>query len=84
MFHFSSVPFINCPCLLQECTFEPGCKFGNLSCRYLDHMGPNIDKVFYPDTESAKNAVERGDAWGVLYFTENFTDALIARITLGE
>lgn len=47
-------------------------------------MGPNIDKVFYPDTESAKNAVERGDAWGVLYFTENFTDALIARITLGE
>lgn len=28
-------------------------------------------------------AVERGDAWGVLYFTENFTDALVARISLG-
>lgn len=33
---------------------------------------------------AAKNAVKRGDAWGALYFTENFTDALVARLALGK
>jgi hypothetical protein len=28
--------------------------------------------------------VRRGEAWGVLYFTENFTDALVARMALGK
>lgn len=85
MFHFSSVPLLKCLFYdSQECFYEPGCKFGNLSCRYLDHLGGNIDKEYYPDPDAAKRAVERGDAWGVLYFTENFTDALIARITLGK
>lgn len=64
--------------------YERGCKFGNLSCRYLDHLNDSIVKEFYPDTDSAKAAVQRGEAWGVLYFTENFTDALIARISLGR
>lgn len=25
-----------------------------------------------------------GNAWGTLYFTENFTDALVARMALGR
>lgn len=25
-----------------------------------------------------------GEAWGALYFTENFTDALVARMALGQ
>lgn len=29
-------------------------------------------------------AVRRGEAWGTLYFTENFTDALVARMALGK
>lgn len=29
-------------------------------------------------------AVRRGHAWGALYFTENFTDALVARMALGK
>lgn len=29
-------------------------------------------------------AVRRGNAWGALYFTENFTDALVARMALGK
>lgn len=29
-------------------------------------------------------AVRRGEAWGTLYFTENFTDALVARMALGR
>nr|CAD7197218.1 unnamed protein product [Timema douglasi] len=39
---------------------------------------------FYPTQESANEAVRRGKAWGALYFTENFTDALVARIHLQE
>lgn len=32
----------------------------------------------------AIDAVKVGDAWGALYFTENFTDALVARMALGR
>lgn len=34
--------------------------------------------------ESAIQAVKVGDAWGALYFTDNFTDALVARMVLGR
>lgn len=40
--------------------------------------------MYYPDPESALEAVRVGDAWGALYFTENFTDALVARMVLGR
>lgn len=30
------------------------------------------------------DAVRTGNAWGALYFTENFTDALVARMVLGR
>jgi hypothetical protein len=30
------------------------------------------------------DAVRRGKAWGTLYFTENFTDTLVARMLLGK
>jgi len=39
---------------------------------------------YYRDPESAMDAVRKGDAWGTLYFTENFTDALVARMALGR
>lgn len=29
-------------------------------------------------------AVRKGEVWGTLYFTENFTDALVARMALGK
>ena len=38
----------------------------------------------YDTPDSALNAVRKGEAWGVLYFTENFTDALVARMALGK
>lgn len=67
-----------------NCGFDEGCTFSNLSCRYLSHLNNSIIQDYYPDVASAKHAVEIGDAWGALYFTENFTDALIARIALGR
>lgn len=41
-------------------------------------------KEYYPDPESAIEAVRIGHAWGAIYFTENFTDALVARMALGK
>lgn len=66
------------------CVYEKGCSFANLSCRYLDHLNSSIIQEYYEDVESAKNAVAQGNAWGAMYFTENFTDALVARIALGR
>lgn len=43
-----------------------------------------LTKNYYPDPEAAQDAVRNGDAWGMLYFTENFTDALVARMVLGR
>ncbi|XP_018319126.1 ABC transporter G family member 20 [Agrilus planipennis] len=69
----------------QNCTYEPGCKFSRLSCRYLHLLRNNtIIKNYYPDPDSAIEAVKTGHAWGALYFTENFTDALVARMALGK
>lgn len=41
-------------------------------------------QTYYPEPDSAMEAVRRGEAWGTLYFTENFTDALVARMALGR
>lgn len=69
----------------QECSFSSGCKFSNLSCRYLNSLkNDTIVKTYYPDPDAALDAVRRGDAWGALYFTENFTDSLVARLALGK
>nr|CAI5851711.1 unnamed protein product [Callosobruchus analis] len=81
----------------QHCPTKPGCKvkhyfqqfflglMENLSCRYLEALNVStIEKVYYPDPESARMAVREGEAWGAMYFTENFTDALVARMALGK
>lgn len=69
----------------KACPVLSNCSFTHLSCRYLNSL-PNdtIIKDYYPDPESAINAVRVGDAWGALYFTDNFTDALVARMVLGR
>ncbi|XP_037028883.1 ABC transporter G family member 20 isoform X3 [Bradysia coprophila] len=67
-----------------ECNFEPGCHFSGLSCRYLNHLNQSILREYYSDPESAIEAVKTGQAWGAVYFTENFTDALVARMALGR
>lgn len=69
----------------QPCPFEYNCTMANFSCRYLNHLkNDTIIKQYYADPKDALDAVKSGDAWGALYFTENFTDALVARIALGR
>ncbi|KAG8037085.1 hypothetical protein G9C98_004407 [Cotesia typhae] len=69
----------------QTCEIESGCLEGKLSCRYLDFLSNGtIIKEYYEYPEEAIEAVRLGNAWGTLYFTENFTEALIARMSLGQ
>ncbi|KAG7190145.1 hypothetical protein KM043_006275 [Ampulex compressa] len=69
----------------QSCPVSYGCSFTRLSCRYLNFLdNDTTTKVYYPDADAATEAVRRGEAWGSLYFTENFTDALVARMALGR
>ncbi|XP_030080635.1 ABC transporter G family member 23 isoform X2 [Drosophila hydei] len=68
----------------DTCFWEEGCHFANLGCRYLNHLNTSVVKTYYTDIEDAKAAVRRGDAWGALYITENFTDAFTARAALGR
>lgn len=68
-----------------HCPYNDTCSMKNLSCRYLDHLRNNsIIKEYYADLTSALNAVKEGDAWGALYFNENYTDSLVARLALGK
>ncbi|XP_036323033.1 ABC transporter G family member 23 isoform X2 [Rhagoletis pomonella] len=66
------------------CYWEDSCHFTNLGCRYLSHLNDTMDKTYYTKLEEAKDAVRVGKAWGVLYITENFTDAFVARVALGR
>lgn len=67
-----------------SCPFSDDCSFTNLSCRYLSHLNKTIIKEYYETPEDALEAVRLGEAWGAIYFTENFTDALVARMALGR
>lgn len=69
----------------EPCPIIQGCHLKLLSCRYLNNLrADTLDQRFYETPEDAINAVKDGEAWGVLYFTENFTDALVARMALGK
>lgn len=92
---FCILVFVNCKiCFLfflfhfllsiQHCPFKRDCSFENLSCRYISHLNSTIIKTYYPTPEAAVEAVKVGQAWGAIYFTENFTDALVARMALGD
>ncbi|XP_037967605.1 ABC transporter G family member 23 isoform X2 [Plutella xylostella] len=67
------------------CPYNNTCSMKNLSCRYLDHLkNQSIIKEYYADLESAINAVKEGQAWGAIYFNENYTDSLVARLALAD
>lgn len=69
----------------KYCPTYNNCTFEHLSCEYLKSLD-NVTMIqeFYETPEQAQEAVRRGLAWGTLYFTENFTDALVARMALGK
>ncbi|XP_050449540.1 ABC transporter G family member 23 isoform X2 [Cataglyphis hispanica] len=67
------------------CPLTTDCSFTYLSCRYLNFLDKDtITKEYYENLDTAMDAVRNGHVWGTLYFTENFTDALVARMALGK
>ncbi|KAL6445681.1 hypothetical protein ACFW04_000879 [Cataglyphis niger] len=67
------------------CPLTTDCSFSYLSCRYLNFLDKDtITKKYYENLDTAMDAVRNGHVWGTLYFTENFTDALVARMALGK
>ncbi|XP_046382796.1 ABC transporter G family member 23-like [Ischnura elegans] len=69
----------------DECIPAHGCNLTSLSCRYLQHLqNRSLITERFDDTDSALEAIRRGNVWGAIYFTENYTDAVIARVGLGR
>ncbi|XP_037295917.1 ABC transporter G family member 20 isoform X1 [Manduca sexta] len=66
------------------CPYNSSCSMKNLSCRYLEHLDNHTVKEYYADLTSALEAVRQGEAWGALYFNENYTDSLVARLALAD
>ncbi|XP_063216541.1 ABC transporter G family member 20-like isoform X2 [Bacillus rossius redtenbacheri] len=53
----------------------------DLGCRFLERLRPSVVlQEFHDSRESAAEAVRRGSAWGSLYFSENFTSEVAARL----
>lgn len=56
-----------------------------LSRQFLENLDPyTVSQYRFPSVDEGKNAVRNGSMWGVLHIPENFTLALIKRMTLGE
>lgn len=68
----------------ESCVFSSGCSLSNLSCRYISYINSSVVKTFYSDLESLGNVMKGDNPCGALYFSDNFTDALVARIALGK
>lgn len=66
------------------CPYNSSCSMKNLSCRYLDNLNNHTIKEYYANLTDALKAVEDGEAWGALYFNENYTDSLVARLALAD
>ncbi|CAH0721324.1 unnamed protein product, partial [Brenthis ino] len=68
-----------------NCPYNASCSMKNLSCRYLAHFSnKTVVKEFYADVPAATAAVRAGRAWGAVYFNENYTDSLVARLALAD
>ncbi|XP_020289827.1 ABC transporter G family member 23 isoform X2 [Pseudomyrmex gracilis] len=70
---------------MQPCVPPTGCDWTQLSCRYLQHLQKKKVKFLPHDDENeARNAVEKGWAWGAITFPANYSAALMARIEDGR
>ncbi|XP_075986505.1 ABC-type transporter snustorr isoform X2 [Anticarsia gemmatalis] len=67
-----------------NCPYNASCSMKNLSCRYLDHLNNHTIQEYYATLDDAIQAVADGEAWGALYFNENYTDSLVARLALAD
>ena len=67
---------------MDNCTYEPGCKFTNLTCRMVDYFKHNetFDIKAFSDEASALYATQEGLVWGYISFHKNFSESFLARL----
>lgn len=71
--------------IVKHCMPIEGCNWTMLSCRFLQHLDKSrVDLVSYDTEDEGRDAVKRGDAWGVITFPSNYTDSLEVRINDGK
>jgi len=67
------------------CNYTTECKYSMYSCRYLRHMdNTTIVQVPFDDFDKAIEATRMGQVWGVVHFSQNFTDELVVRQSDGN
>ncbi|XP_011869697.1 PREDICTED: ABC transporter G family member 20-like isoform X2 [Vollenhovia emeryi] len=60
---------------------ETTCYFGNLSCKFLNNFDNSIaTQKYYDNISEAKYDVQRGKLHGIIYFHQNFSEALQIRV----
>lgn len=70
---------------VKHCMPIEGCNWTMLSCRFLQHLDKSrVDLVSYGTEDEARDAVEKGDAWGAITFPSNYTESLEVRINDGK
>ncbi|KAG5331767.1 ABCGN protein, partial [Acromyrmex charruanus] len=63
---------------------EITCHFGNLSCRFLHNFDDSIaSQEYYDKVSEASHVVQNGKLSGLLYFSQNFSEALQKRMEEG-
>ncbi|KAG5313893.1 ABCGK protein, partial [Acromyrmex insinuator] len=63
---------------------EITCHFGNLSCRFLHNFDDSIaTQEYYDEVSEANHVVQNGKLSGLLYFSQNFSEALQKRMEEG-
>lgn len=63
----------------SECHFEGGCTKELLSCRYLSYL-EDYELDYYQNYSAAMEDAKRGISWGVLYFNEKYSSAVLTRM----
>ncbi|XP_011861337.1 PREDICTED: ABC transporter G family member 23-like [Vollenhovia emeryi] len=60
---------------------ETTCHFGNLSCRFLHNFDNSIaTQKYYDNISEARYDIQRGELHGIIYFHQNFSEALEIRV----
>ncbi|XP_071625835.1 ABC transporter G family member 20-like isoform X2 [Temnothorax longispinosus] len=64
---------------------EITCHFGNLSCRFLHNFDDSIAiKKYYDNILEARHDVQNGELMGIIYFNQNFSEALQIRVEISN
>uniref|UniRef100_A0A0P6D4K9 ABC transporter G family member n=1 Tax=Daphnia magna TaxID=35525 RepID=A0A0P6D4K9_9CRUS len=68
----------------RVCNYTMDCEYSMLSCRYLRYIKDNIIQVQYANVSDALEAGRKGQVWGVVHFSWNFSKEFEMRELNGD